>query len=340
MRDFGGPEVLELREMARPEPGPDEVLIEVSATIVNSTRDVLTRTGGHAFSRFVTPPHILGGEHAGRVAAVGEGVNPGLLGASVAVAAAIPCGRCEWCLAGADQVCAAPQLIGVHRAGAYAEFALAPTANVLPVPDGLSAAQAAALATTGPVGLAQVDAAEVGDGDVVIVPGVAGALGSMLAALCTRRGARVVGLARHPIQARQMPLDVAEIVDAGASDLSAALTEACGPAGAQAVIDNICVPHIWDACLSVLRPGGRVVISGATGSGPVSIDPRRLYLANHSILGVRTGGQRSVRAFWTEVERGFRLPDALVEVFPLAEAATVHGLVQAGGKHGHFVLSV
>lgn len=338
MHSFGAPEVLELREHGRPEPGAGEVRVRVDAVVVNNTRDVLTRSGHHPFSRFVTPPHILGGEHAGKVDAVGAGVDPALVGHRVAVAAVVPCAACEWCTEGHDEACERPELIGVHRQGAYAEFALAPVDNLLPIPRELSSVEAAILATTGPVGLAQVEAAGVGDGHVVIVPGVAGALGSMVATLAHRRGARVIGLARNLARADSMSLPVEAILDATASDLHDQLREACGPDGAHAVIDNICVPAIWVACLAVLRRRGRVVISGAMGDAMVAIDARHLYLSTQSILGVRTGNKAMTTAFWNLVNEGFRMRDDLVETSPLSDAAVVHELIESGEKVGHYAL--
>ena len=338
MGEFGTPDVLVAQDVARPEPAPGEVRIRVEAVVVNNTRDVLTRSGGHAFSRFVAPPHILGGEHAGEVDAVGAGVDPELVGDRVVASATLPCGECDFCLSGRDEACVRTELIGVHRQGAYSEYAIVPVGNVMALPEGLSAADAAVLMTTGPVGLAQVIAAGVGEGDVLIVPGVAGALGSMVAALAARRGVRVVGLARDVHRAQALPLAVEAIVDARADGLPDRLREACGAAGAHAVVDNVCVQPIWDADLAVLRTGGRVVISGQMGSGQIGFDPRRLYLSNHSIVGVRTGSRAMELAFWDEVRQGFRLPEGLVAAFPLADAAEVHRLVEAGGKAGHYVL--
>lgn len=338
MQDFGGPEVLVLGEVERPEPGPGEVRVKVEAVVINNTRDVLTRSGRHPFSRSVTPPHILGGEHAGIVDAAGEGVDPALVGERVAIAAVHGCGRCEWCVHKEDHACAQPVLIGVHRQGAYAEFAIAPVESALRIPSDLSSLDAAILATTGPVGLAQVEAAAIGEGDVLIVPGAAGALGSMVAELAARRGVIVVGLTRDVDRAGAMPLSVKTLVNVSAGDFEERLREACGPTGAHAVIDNVCVSPVWDACLAVLRTRGRVVISGAMGTAPVTIDPRRLYFSNQSILGVRTGNQATVERFWAEVIDGFRMHDGLVTTFALAEAAEAHRRVEAGDKAGHYAL--
>jgi D-arabinose 1-dehydrogenase-like Zn-dependent alcohol dehydrogenase len=129
------------------------------------------------------------------------------------------------------------------------------------------------------------------------------------------------------------------ILDAGASDLEARLRAACGPAGATAVIDNICQSPGWDACLAVLRPRGRVVISGTVGSGRAEIDTRRLYINNQTLVGVRSCDIVDQDAFWELVRAGLRLPPGLVETFPLASAAEAHREVERGAKRGYFVLT-
>lgn len=338
MRDFGAPDVLAVEHVRRPQAAPGEVRIKVEAVVVNNTRDVATRTGRHPFSRSVTLPHILGGEHAGEVDAVGDGVEPSWIGRRVAVAAAIPCGRCAFCRAGHDEACVQSEAIGIHRSGAYAAYTTVPITNVLPIPEGMSSVDAAVLLTTGPVGLAQLSTAELGAGDVLIVPGVAGALGSMVAALAVHRGARVVGIERDLTQATTLQLPVDAVLDSAADDLEQQLRDACGDSGAHAVIDNLGLPHIWSACSAVLAPRGRIVISGAVGDGTVVVDVRQLYIKNQSIIGMRTGNRQAVKDFWRDVSDGFRLPEGLVQTFPLADAADVHRLVEAGSKVGHYAL--
>jgi D-arabinose 1-dehydrogenase-like Zn-dependent alcohol dehydrogenase len=340
MTAFGPSEVLQMQRHPVPEPGAGEVRVRVAAVVVNTTRDVVTRTGAGAFSRFVTPPHVLGGEHAGVVDAVGAGVDDGLRGRRVAVSASRYCGTCEWCESGREEVCAEIELVGIHLAGAYADYTVAPTSALFDLPDDLSFAEAAALLTTGPVAHAQLEAAEVAAGDVVIVTGASGALGSMLATLATRRGAVVVGVVRDLAQANAIRLSVDALADSTAPDLADALRTACGPGGAHAVIDNICLPPAWDACLELLRPRGRIVISGTLGSGEVRINSRRLYLANQALLGVRTGNLRAQDEFWQAVVDGFRIPSTLVQAFPLSTAAAVHDRVENATKHGHYVLTV
>jgi NADPH:quinone reductase-like Zn-dependent oxidoreductase len=229
-------------------------------------------------------------------------------------------------------------VIGVHRPGAYAEYAVAPAENALILPDDVSAVNAAVLLANGPIALAQIEAAAIGEGDVLIVPGVTGSLGSMIAALASRRGIRVVGVTRDAERAREMPLSCDVIVDAAVADLEAELRQASGGSGAHAVIDNICISPTWEACLSALRMRGRVVISGAMGAAPVTFDPRPFYLANRSIIGIRTANRSNIQAFWREVTHGLRPDLGPVDEFPLKSAPEAHRLVEEGHKTRHYVL--
>src|ERR1700760_2249415 len=124
MREFGGEDVLRLEDGPDPVPGPGQVLVRVAAVEVSRPRDVATRTGRHPFSQFVTLPHILGGDFGGVIEAVGEGVDAGLVGRRVAVSNTETCGECEACVSGHSEQCPELSLLGIHRRGSYAEYAV------------------------------------------------------------------------------------------------------------------------------------------------------------------------------------------------------------------------
>ena len=84
MRGFGDPGVLEIEDVPDPSPQRGEALVRVAAVEVSRTRDVAARSGRHPFSRQITLPHVLGGDFAGVVEAVGDGVDPALAGQRVA----------------------------------------------------------------------------------------------------------------------------------------------------------------------------------------------------------------------------------------------------------------
>jgi D-arabinose 1-dehydrogenase-like Zn-dependent alcohol dehydrogenase len=309
---------------------------------VARTRDVATRSGRHPFSSQVTLPHVLGGDFAGIVEAVGPGVDPALAGIPVAVACSITCGVCEPCLDGREAQCSRLEMLGIHRWGSYAELVTVPASNAHPLPGGVSMPQAAALAANGPVGFAQLEVGEVAAGKWVVVTGVTGALGSLLAALAASRGARVIGISRRPADV-PVELGLEHCLDAADAALTTALLELTGGEGVRTVIDNVAAPGVFERYFAGLAPGGRVVFSGAIGNPelPVLAVPAAvLYLRSLSLLGVRTATPRHVASFWQAVDSGFRLPDSLVEEFPLERAAAAHERVAGGEGLGTVVLTI
>jgi acryloyl-coenzyme A reductase len=145
-RDFGGPEVLQVTEVDRPEPGLDDVLVHIHAAGI-CYHDVLSRSGkipGGQGGR------ILGHEIAGKIVAGGANVPAERLGEGVVVYQRLFCGACRYCLGGRQDLCRNSRVLGEQGGGGYAEFACVPARNAIPLPEGLDMT-AAALAVC-PVG--------------------------------------------------------------------------------------------------------------------------------------------------------------------------------------------
>lgn len=341
IREFGDEDVLRLEDVEPPRPGPGEALVRVAAVEVSRTRDVATRTGNHPFSRQVTLPHILGGDFAGVVEEVGDGVDPGLVGRRVAASATQTCGKCPECRAGRSQRCPRLSLLGVHRQGAYAELAVVQAAVVHPIPDDLGMAEAAAMAADGPIAFTQLDVAGAGAGTSVLLTGVTGALGSTLAALGSELGADVVGLSRRP-EAIPASLEMTRL-DAGDPRLTETLLGLTGGTGLGAAVDNVCAPEAFARYFPALAIGARIVVSGAIGTPELPVLPvpaGPLYVKSISLLGVRTTTPRDDRRFWELVAAGFRLPAGLVHALPLERVAEAHAMIAAGTHRAHTVLTV
>src|SRR5688572_17407301 len=138
--EFGGPDVIRIEDVARPIPGPGEVLIEVHAAALNHL-DVWVRRG---LPIETTMPHVGGSDIAGVVAELGPGVTGVAVGARVIVNPSVSCGQCEWCRMGDEPLCTEYRIIGEHTNGGFAEFVVVPAANLFPIPDGFSFETAAA----------------------------------------------------------------------------------------------------------------------------------------------------------------------------------------------------
>ena len=341
LHEFGAPEKMRLEDVAVPEPGDGEVRIQVHAIAVARTKDVAARAGHPPFAARITPPHILGTEHAGTVDAVGPGVDQAILGVDVAVSAVLSCGRCRACTAGREEACAEFALIGVDRPGCYAEYCVVPQTNVYPLPDGVSFSEAAALTANGPVARAQLDAGAVGPGSRVLVLGAAGALGSTAASLAHFRGASVFGVdqlsPRKPLL-EQLPLD--GLLDGHDDNLTAVILDLTSGWGVDCVIDNLGLPDLWNRYRGALADMGRIVVSGAIGREPIPMQLLPFYLRSQSLIGVRTGNRTQMRSLWQDVRDGFRLPKQAVVRRPWTDVQEVHRLVESGRSSGQNVLAL
>lgn len=336
-REFGPPDVLRYEDWPDPAPpGPGEVQVRVRAVSVGRLLDIGTRAGTNRYFQGRLP-HVLGGEHAGEVAAVGPGVEGLQPGDRVAISNAVTCGTCPFCLAGQDEACPGVELIGVHRQGAYADLSLVPAANATRIPDGLSFAEAAGLALAGPVAWTQLDLAGLRAGDWVLVNGAASALGSTTAVVAGHLGARVIGTSRDARKREALVrLGLDEALDATAAGFEDRVRELTQGQGVRIVVDNIGSAECWPHLQAVLARHGTVISSGAFLGEALPLDLRSLYQQSQRILGIRTATRRGAAAFWSDV--GAHVRPVLDQSFPLSEAAAAHRYVEAGDNVGRVVL--
>ena len=341
MHGFGDPDVLRVEQVPTPDAVPGEVVARIAAVEVSRTRDLGTRSGRHPFSRAVTLPHVLGGDCAGTVVAVGAGVHQALVGRRVGIMNHHTCGQCDACRAGRDDHCSALRMLGIHRWGSYAEYASVWVDSVHLIPDDLPFTEAAAMAATGPVAATQLVAAGVRADDHLLVTGLAGALASMLAALADRLGVHVIGLTRRP---DLVPTgSCSAVLDSSSPRLTDDILAATGGDPPRAAIDNVCTPDVFDAYFPTLAHGARVVVSGAIAAPvmPVlSVPARDLYSRSIAVVGIRSHSVPATERFWRDVQEGFRLPPAQLNVEPFTRAADVHRAVADLRTAGHTLLTL
>src|SRR5690349_22452779 len=138
----GGPEVLQVTEIAEPKPGANEVVVRVRACALNHL-DLWVRRGLNGVT--FPLPLVPGSDIAGEIAAVGAAVQRVRSGDKVVLAPGVSCGQCAACAAGRDIECRKYTLFGYGRNGGCTVYVLAPEENVLPMPPGLSFEEAAAV---------------------------------------------------------------------------------------------------------------------------------------------------------------------------------------------------
>lgn len=256
--EFGGPERLTTQEGPDPEPGPGEVLVAVEAAGVSFV-DGLIVAGRYQ----IRPPlpFVPGSAVAGRVAALGPGVEGPAVGAPVAAA--------------------------VMGFGGFASHVLVPAAEVVAVPDGVEAAVAAStMESYCTMVYAVTHRVEIGAGDRVVVLGAGGGIGLAAVDVAHSLGARVVGVASSEEKRAAATAAGAEAV-IGYDDLKDGI-RAVTDGGADVVIDPV-GGAAAESALRALRAGGRLCIVGFASGEIPRLPANVVLLRNRTVIGVDWG---------------------------------------------------
>lgn len=263
-RNWGPPDSLALEDLPDPQPGPDQVVVEVRAAGVNFP-DVLTVQGKYQ----IRPPlpFTPGNEFAGVVRAVGPGVTA---------------------FAPGDRV------IGFTRTGAFAELALAPVSALVAMPAGLDFDVAAAVTLTyGTAHHALADRGALQPGETLLVLGAAGGVGLAAVELGKALGARVIAAASGADKlavCRACGADV--LIDYGHEDLREALRAATDGRGPDVIVDPVGGIYSEPALRSIAWRGRHLVIGFANGAIP-QVPWNVVLLKGASVVGV----------FWGDFQR-------------------------------------
>jgi putative PIG3 family NAD(P)H quinone oxidoreductase len=315
----GGPEVLRLEDVPDPVLAAGDVLISIAAAGVNRA-DLMQREG------FYPPPPgappYPGLECSGRVTAIGEGVTrvrPG------------------------DEVCA------LLAGGGYAEQVAVPAVQVLPVPEGLTTAEAAALPEVACTVYANVFmTAHLAPGETLLVHGGASGIGTMAIQLGRAHGARVACTAGSPEKLRRCRELGAELaIDYTSEDFVAAVRDFTDGRGADVILEIMGAAYLRRN-VEALATGGRLVVIGLQGGATGELDLGRM-LRNRLTVHAASLRARPVmekaavvagvhETVWPLVASGQVRP-VIDAVVPLAEAARAHQLMEAGGHVGKIMLA-
>jgi|GEM_PF-50618 len=279
-RYYGPGQPLRLEDVPRPRLAAGEALLRVRAAGICHTElhllDGVLNLG--------VTPLIPGHEVVADVVEVrGGGVAPGQ---RVLLWYYAPCGACAYCRGGAENLCPnAARQFGFTADGGYAEYLVAPTGSLVPLPDRLSDAEAVGLACGGATALhAARVIGEVRLGETAVVYGVGG-VGFYLVQVCRLAGARVIAIGRSANKlARARELGADETVDAGREDPLAAVQALTAGRGADVVFDLVASQQTMDLAPRMLARRGRLVYCGY-GEERGALNPLLLVLREIQLRG-------------------------------------------------------
>lgn len=309
----GPAENLKAQTIARPEPGPGQILIKVEAAGVNRP-DLAQRIGAYP-----PPPGA-----------------PDTLGLEVAGEVVVGAGRWK----AGDKVCA---LLG---GGGYAQYAVVDARHALPIPKGLSALEAAALPETVFTVFANVfEHGSLKAGETLMVHGATSGIGTTAIQMAKAAGAKVIATGRgagKAAEALKLGADVS--VDVTSQDF-AEVVKAEG--GVDVILDMVGGDYFAKG-LDALRTGGRIVFIAAQGGGEVALPIFRLMMKRAVVTGStlrpRDADEKARLAaaveatVWPWIEAG-KLKPLIDKTFPLEDAAAAHAYLEGGAHVGKVMLT-
>ncbi|HZV34008.1 MAG TPA: NADPH:quinone reductase [Verrucomicrobiae bacterium] len=313
VHQFGGPEVLRLEEVPKPQPSPGQILVRIHAVGVNPVETYI-RFGSYAARPNL--PYTPGADGAGVVEAVGDGVKS---------------------FKTRDRV-----YMGGSITGTYAEYALCEPAQVHPLPENISFQQGAGVNTPYATAYrALFQRAKGMAGETVLVHGATGGVGIASVQLARAAGLAVIGTGGTEKGRRLVSEQGAHhVLDHRAPDYLKQILELTSGQGVDVILEM--ASHInLGKDLTVLAKNGRVAVIGSRG--PVEINPRDAMSRDAAILGVMLGNASAkelagIHAALVEGLRNGTLRPIVGTELPLAEAAAAHKAVMDAGAHGKIVL--
>jgi NADPH2:quinone reductase len=300
IEEFGGPEVMQLAELPVPEPGEGQVLIRVTRAGINFAD---THQRENSYLALFELPLVPGTEVAG---VVERGAGPFSEGQRV---------------------------VALTGTGGYAEYAVAPVSQVFPIPDGVEDGVALALIVQGLTAWHLYrTSARLQPGESVVVIAASGGVGNLAVQLAKPFGAgRVIATASSESKREQaLALGADAAVDPNIEELGAALREANGGKRVDVVLE-MAGGRVFDECLSVLAPFGRIVAYGIASREQNTVQTGRLMRGSQSVVGFWLmhclGREDMMREplddLFARAARG-ELKPLVGETYPLSEVIRAH----------------
>ncbi len=333
----GDADVLRLAEVARPVPGPGQVLLRLRSAGVNHV-DIDIRAGVSGMS--VPLPHIPGVDGAGEIAALGAGVTGFAAGDRVMPHFVLACGHCRQCLAGHENICEDFGILGATCPGTYAQYVCVGAHHLMRIPAGVDdVAAAAGFVPFATAWEALVEAGAITAGQTVLVNAGGSGVSSAGIQVAALAGARVITTAGSADKlARAAALGADAGINYREADITATVLGLTDGRGVDLVLDMV-GGEVLKQSIAAVAAGGRVVSVGAHAGEVVDIDMIQLFRKHVSVHGCG----RSTRATGEHVLRlmaAGRLRPVLARTLPLAEAGEAHRLLEARALFGRVVLAI
>lgn len=320
IHEDGGPDVVRVEEVPDPVAGPGEVLVRLRAASMNHL-DVWVRKGLPS----VPKPRILGADGAGVVEALGDGVSGLSVGERVVINPGLVHG---------DRV----TVVGEHFDGTHAELIAIAAEQVFALDEGISFETAAAFPLVFETAYRMLVTREaIRHGNWALIWGIGGGVATAAFEICRAFGVKTIVTSGSPEKlatAREWGADI--VLNHHEDDVAKAVKEVTG-AGVDVVVETV-GEATWKRSLDAARPGGRVVVCGATSGPNPPAALHRLWWKQLDLLGSTMGTRADFEGAYDLVAGG--ATPVIDRVFPLAEARDAHERLEAGEQFGKILLGI
>lgn len=333
---FGGPEVLVHEEAPKPAPKPGEALVRVRAVGINHV-DLDHRAGTSRIP--LTFPHILGREFAGEVAGLNGDAQGFKEGDRVWVTCRIPCGRCELCLAGRDNLCVKEGYFGLDIPGGYAEYVAVPIANLNALPAHVHYEDAAAAQIAfGTAWHVLVNRGFLQAGQTVLIQAAGSGIGSAAVQVAKLAGAAmIIATASSEKKLEQAKaLGATDLINYSGAKFADKVMTLTGGRGVDVVMEHI-GGEIFTESLKCLARGGIIVTVGAHAGEVVPFDIIPFFRRELRLAGSKNASVLELRKVMGLVADG-KLKPVIHKTLPLAQAAEAHRVVDSRDFFGKVIL--
>lgn len=331
LNELGGPENLVYEDVPEPEPGPGEVVVRLRNAALNR-RDVFVTQGMYPGAKPDALPVTLGSDGSGEVAARGDGADGPADGDEIIIHPSLYWGD-DQRLPGKEY-----RILGLPEDGTYAQFVKVPAENVFPKPGHLSHEEAAAIPLAALTAYrALFTRGGLQSGETVLVPGIGGGVATFLVQMASAAGATVFvtsGSDEKIEKAKELGAEGG--VNYNTENWSKELKGMAG--GVDLSIDSI-GGEVFDALVTLAKPGGRVVTFGAT-AGPVpKLVMPKIFLKQLDVLGTAMGSAKEFGEMLDFYEK-HDLHPVINETFELSDATAAMNHMEEGSGIGKIVLNI
>jgi alcohol dehydrogenase len=308
IREHGGLDQLSLETVPTPRPGAGQALVRVHACGLNHL-DIFVRRGMPG--KHTPLPFISGGDITGVVEAVGDGAAPAAAGQRVLVDPAVPGGA-----------------IGEDLPGGLAEYALVPAGNVIPLPDGMSFDEGAALPIAyGTAWRMLLTRGAIRAGESILVLGAAGGVGTACVQIAKMAGCTVYAAASGEDKlARLRDLGADYVINYRQVEFDREVWRLTDKRGVDVVVDYTGA-ETWPRSVRSLRKRGRLLTCGATSGYQAPLDLRYVWVRELAILGSDGWTRDDLNALLDAVASK-RIRPVIDRVLPLAATAEGQRLLE------------